>query len=67
MNHTHKPMQGTQWGYGAGTVAPNCRTGMRGKPCTAQGAHISIQCRCGATGVICPQQKRITWHEEETP
>ena len=56
-HHTHRPLTGTQYGYGAGTVSPRCRR----PDCPVSGAHISVRCRCGATGTICPQQRRTTW------
>lgn len=61
-NHTHKPDGTGAAGYGSGTVAPDCRHQVD-RPCPTRGAHVTVRCKCGATGVICPQRKSITWRE----
>ena len=56
-----------RWGIGVGTPdLAHCRKEKLGQPCATNGAHIYVRCaKCGAIGVICPQEKRITWTEKE--
>ena len=63
MRHTQRPTPGSQRGYGGGTAVPRCTHHGDGY-CTTSGAHISVSCRCGAHGVICPQRKRICWERD---
>lgn len=62
MRHKHKPLEGTQRGWGGTLAIPPCTHRGNGY-CTTKGAHIGVSCRCGALGIICPQRKRICWWE----
>ena len=58
--HTHTTVEGSQRGQGVGFPGPHCTHGAN-RYCTTTGAHITVGCRCGAIGVICPQRTRTTW------
>lgn len=65
MKHSHRPVDGSQRGIGAGIPAPDCAKQSRGKACCVSGAHVTVQCRCGAIGTICPDHARIHWIKKE--
>ena len=56
-NHRHESTKDSQQGYGSGYVPPSCGS----QRCTVTGAHVSVRCRCGALGVICPRRRNVHW------
>lgn len=61
--HRHAPLPGSHRGNGGGIPYSHCNGSNR--PCNVTGAHVTVVCRCGSTGTICPQRKRIYWTTQE--
>lgn len=60
--HKHSAIESTLRGRGNNLEPLRCKREQRGKACS-NGDRLTAQCRCGATGVWCPDHD-WAWSEE---